>query len=98
MSAFFPLQSIQVLWTRGATTCEDCGRVGQRDQGLVSEKEQYLRAVCFDLSALIYLFSAKNTFFALIFIGYSILFINFKKQGCMFQHCLGDKHALKHLI
>lgn len=60
MSAFFPLQSIQVLWTRGATTCEDCGRVGQRDQGLVSEKDQYLLAVCFDLSALIYVFSAKN--------------------------------------
>lgn len=84
MSAFFPLQSIQVLWTRGATTCEDCGRVGQRDQGLVSEKDQYLLAVCFDLSAL-------------ISIGYSILFINFKKQGCVFQHCLGDKHASKHL-
>lgn len=77
MSAFFPLQSIQVLWTRGATTCEDCGRVGQRDQGLVSEKDQYLLA-SFDLSALIYVFSAKNK----------------KKPGFNFFFCCSNLHWL----
>lgn len=32
------MQSVQVLWARGASTCEDCGGMGQRDQGLVSKK------------------------------------------------------------
>lgn len=35
---FFPLQSVQVLWTRRAAARQDCGGVGQRDQRLVSEK------------------------------------------------------------
>lgn len=35
----FPLpQSVQVLRTRRASSCQDRGGVGQRDQGLVSER------------------------------------------------------------
>lgn len=34
---FFPPQSVQVLRTRRASSCQDRGGVGQRDQGLVSE-------------------------------------------------------------
>lgn len=42
------MQSVQVLRTRGAPACEDCGRVGQRDQGLVSGNDAYVSGVCLD--------------------------------------------------
>lgn len=56
----FPLQSIQVVWTRGATTCEDCGGVGQRDQGLVSETVEYLLEFCGLFLYLQFVWSAQN--------------------------------------
>lgn len=34
----FPWQSIQVLWPGGTAARQDSGGVGQRDQGLVSER------------------------------------------------------------
>ena len=38
LNIIFPWQSIQVLWPGGTVARQDSGGVGQRDQGLVSER------------------------------------------------------------